>query len=293
MEDGASYAPVWFEGRPWDPVRFHTPAPGETLRIGVLGDSGFGQAATYHLAGLMATYELDAVIHTGDLVYNIQDEGDPFAAYAVKWYLPLAPILHQGPVYPVVGNHDLDTAAFWEGLPFYYRAFPPLPGAGPASRRQWYAISFGDIQFVLLDTQVFFGEDGGPEQLSWLVDRLTDPAYRFTILVMHVPPYSNGLHPSDGSSVQSWVPLFEVNHVPLVLSGHDHNYQRLVVNGVTYVISGGGSAVLYDQTQTLPGSQVFARQTHFVLLEIADPHIRLTAVGVDGIVLDQVDVPFP
>ena len=42
--------------------------------------------------------------------------------------------------------------------------------------------------------------------------------------------------------VSRWVPLFERYHVRLVLSGHDHNYQRFAArHGVRYVVHGGGS----------------------------------------------------
>ena len=43
-----------------------------------------------------------------------------------------------------------------------------------------------------------------------------------------------------------WVPLFERHGVDLVLSGHDHNYQRFAKhNGVRYVVHGGGGQELY------------------------------------------------
>ena len=49
-----------------------------------------------------------------------------------------------------------------------------------------------------------------------------------------------------GTSTERWVPLFERYGVQLVLSGHDHNYQRFVArNGVAYVVHGGGAASLY------------------------------------------------
>jgi acid phosphatase len=107
--------------------------------------------------------------------------------------------------------------------------------------------------------------------------------------VFHAAPYSSSVvHPDDGLPIRySWNPRFEAANVPLALSGHFHHYERLVANGVTYVVSGGGSATLYAQGEPLPESQVYARKTHFVLLEIYANYIDLTAVSVDGEILDQ------
>jgi predicted phosphodiesterase len=294
--DAAVYCQPYFMGEAWGPIHFRTPAGQEPLRVGVIGDSGFGHQATYTLAGEMAAHDLDFVLHTGDVVYCIYENTDPFEAYALKWFKPLSPLLHQMPVYPVIGNHDVEAAAQWQGLPFYYYAFPPFtdPRFEPSDyggRNQWYAFAYEQVQFVMLDTQAFFGEGGQAEQNAWLAERLADGRFPYTIPVLHVPPYTSGLHPNDGIPVRkSWVPEFEAANVPLVLSGHDHNYQRLVINDLTYVISGGGSLTLYDLGEALPESEFFAKQTHFVLLEIYADRIDLQAIALGGEVLDQATI---
>ena len=51
-----------------------------------------------------------------------------------------------------------------------------------------------------------------------------------------------------------WVPLFASRNVDIVISGHAHNYNRGLTNGVTYIISGGGGAVsdeLYRDARAL------------------------------------------
>lgn len=291
------YRQVMYGDQLWDPVSFCTMSDREPLHVGVVGDSGFGEQITYELASEMATYDLDFVIHTGDVVYNIDENASPYVAYMLKWYLPFAPLLKQMPVYPVVGNHDVEAAAWWNGVPFYYTVFPPFDEprpepSGSAERRQWYAFGYRDVQFVMLDTQTFYGEEGRAEQEAWLTGRLTDPRYAHTIVTFHVPPYTSGRHTRDGLPVQqAWAPLFETSNVRLVLSGHDHNYERLTLNGITYVVSGGGSGSLYAQTQTLPGSAAFARQTHFVLLKIYANRIDLAAIALGGEVLDQATIP--
>jgi hypothetical protein len=99
------------------------------------------------------------------------------------------------------------------------------------------------------------------------------------------------LHVNDGIPVErNWVPLFDEYNVPLVLSGHDHNYQRLVVNGVTYVISGGGSSVIYPMDNPRPETVSFSAKSHFVLLTFFPDFINLEAISIDGEIIDVAEI---
>jgi predicted phosphodiesterase len=299
LEDEAgAYRPLNLMDNRWGPVSFHTPPYDGVLRVGVMGDSGFSGETTYALAELMAEYDPDLVLHMGDLVYRVYDNDDPYEAFGLKWYRPLAPLLRRVPVYPVVGNHDVEPATLWEGEPFYYHAFPPFPDErfSPSAfkgRNQWYAVAYGDVQFLMLDTQTFFGEPGRAEQDAWLAERLADPRFAVTIPVMHVAPFTSGLHTGDGLPVRSWIPLFEgaASQVPLVLSGHDHNYERLISGGITFVVSGGGSSSLYSMSKPLLQSVAFHKRSHFVLLDITPDRIDLQAIAPDGEVLDEASIP--
>lgn len=284
----------------WGTVTFHTPAEQlESIRFGVLGDSGFGEQATFDVVKQMAAENLDFAINTGDVVYRIDENTDPYEAYALKWYGPLESILRAMPVYPVVGNHDVEQSTLWNDIPFYYLAFPPFPNphlgqSAYQDRNQWYAFAYGTVQFLMLDTQVFYSEPGRAEQDVWLAERLSDPSYEHTVVAFHVPPFSSGgVHQYDGMPVRSWAPLFEASNVRLVLQGHSHNYERLLVNEVTYVVSGGGSSSLYQAGEVLPESQVFQAVTHYVVIEIFADRIELVATAVTGEVIDQYMIPLP
>lgn len=279
----------------WGGVDFNT--TGEIpLRVGILGDASFGDKATSQLVELMAGMQLDFVIHTGDVVYET-DSSDLFSSYLDKFYTPFAPLLHKGPVYTVMGNHDYDASVQWQGAPFYDYAFPPFEDPTfeyPADRRgnQYYAIAAGDMQFLMLDSQAIFGEGGREGQDIWLKERLADPRFRYTIPVFHVSPYSSSIvHPDDGTPVrQSWNYLFEGGHVPLVLSGHFHHYERLSANDITYIVSGGGSSILYAQGAPRPESHIYVPRTHFVLLEVYQDRIELRAISKEGEMFDQATI---
>jgi predicted phosphodiesterase len=285
-----------FRGMDWGLVNFHTLGGDEPLRIGVIGDSGYGEESTFALAEQMAAHNLDFVLHTGDLVYYVDHHPDPLAAFVEKYYKPLTPLLHELPIYPVVGNHDIEIATYWQGKPFYYHAFPPVhtPDFPPSDfnqQNQWYAIAVGRIQFLMLDTQTLFGEDGNAEQTAWMEERLADERFDFTIPVFHVPPYSSGPHRDEGPIVeQVWGHLLNSDKVPVVISGHDHFYERLKVDGITYLVSGGGSSVLYKMIEQHPQSQIFARQMHFVLMEMYADRINISAIAATGELLDQFNI---
>jgi predicted phosphodiesterase len=282
-----------FNDQEWGKVDFHTASSEVPLRVGVLGDASFGDQATQRLVTLMASQDLDFVIHTGDVVYET-DGSDLIHSYVTKYFEPFAPLLHQLPVYTVLGNHDYDAVLQWQGAPFYDYAFPPFidPDLSyPESRRgnQYYAFSYQSIQFLMLDSQVFYGVSGRDEQGAWLLERLADSRYRITIPIFHVSPYSSSVvHPDDGLPVRyTWNPLFEAANVPIVFSGHAHHYERIHANGLTYIVTGGGSSTLYAQGEALPGSQIYARRTHFVLMEIYADHIQIQAISVEGDLIDQ------
>ncbi len=281
----------WLFGSRWGDLSFETPAldpPG--LRIGVIGDSGYGQSTTHDLAELMASYRLDFVLHTGDLAYRLNEDEDLFEGYAKKYFRSLEPLLTTLPVYPVLGNHEYDRETYWLDRPFYFYAFAGVGIQGSANE-SWYSFSAAGIQFLMLDSQVFHGAAGRASQTAWLGERLADPSFRFSIPVFHTPPFTSGLHRNDGIVLAAeWLPRFEAAGVPLVLSGHDHNYERIMFNGITYVVSGGGSRTLYPESGLVPGSQTFAMQTHFVLLEITADRISVEAINLDDEVLDRATI---
>jgi 3',5'-cyclic AMP phosphodiesterase CpdA len=286
-----------FAGKEWGMVSFNTESDRKPIRVGVLGDASFGDEATYSLIDLMASQDLDFIIHTGDVVYETNGS-DLFHSYMLKFFEPFSSLLHQLPVYTVLGNHDYDAVLMWQGAPFYDYAFPAFPDTDfnyPMSRRanQYYAFSYRDVQFLMLDSQVFFGVEGRADQDTWLKKRLADTRFRFTIPIFHVAPFSScAVHPDDSLPVRySWVPLFESVKIPISFSGHFHAYERLQVNGVTYVVTGGGSSTLYAQGDLLPESLIYAPLTHFVLMEIFEDRIQISAITKDGERFDQATIP--
>jgi hypothetical protein len=297
LDEGEAYHQPTFLGRAWGPVRFQTTSEDGPLRFGVIGDASFGDPVTSALIEQMAAADLDFVLHAGDVVDETEQGVDPFDSYARKFYTPFEPLLSRMPVYTVIGNHDYDSDIRWEGEPFYYHAFPPFPdpsfpGQEARATSQYYAFVYRDIQFLMLDSQVLFGSPGRAEQAAWLAERLADPRFRATIPVFHVSPFSSSsVHPDNSLPVQyEWVPLFEEAGVPIVFSAHFHQYERVSHLGTAYIVSGGGSSITYAPGEPHPESVVFARRSHFVLAELEGDRLALSAIAVDGEVIDRVEL---
>ncbi|MBI3360807.1 MAG: metallophosphoesterase [Chloroflexi bacterium] len=291
----SNYGSPLFMSDVWGAQTVTTPPFASPLRFAAIGDSGFGDAATPALAAQMLARNPAFVLHLGDVVYRAGEQRNPGEAFRIKYFEQFAVLLHRVPIYPTIGNHDVEAATLARGTPYYFTAFPPFaeptfPAADSTPLRKWYAFSFAGVQFLSLDSQALFGDPGRAEQEAWLEERLADSQYVYTIPFFHVPPYSSGLHRGDGLAVRPWADRFEAAGVPLVISGHDHDYERLVHGPTTYIISGGGSATLYSIKAKRDESRFFASASHFTLFDVYPDRIEVRAIGADGNVIDSATI---
>jgi hypothetical protein len=175
----------------------------------------------------------------------------------------------------VLGNHDYEL-----GRGGYELKTLGMPG-------RYYTRRLGD------DVQLFFLDSNAitTQQTRWLEQQLSESVATWKIALFHHPPYTCGGHTGDRDVVRSWVPLFESYGVQLVLSGHDHNYQRFAAqNGVTYVVHGGGAAGLYRLRRCPrsypPWVQRFSRHG-FLYVSATDERLDVSAVNIRGQVADH------
>jgi calcineurin-like phosphoesterase family protein len=107
--------------------------------------------------------------------------------------------------------------------------------------RGFYNRPVGDVEFFILNSN-----NVNATQTTWLKNALSASAAPWKIVVYHHPAWTCGGYRSNAAVVRTWVPIFERYGVDLVVSGHDHNYQRFAErNGVRYVVHGGGGQHLY------------------------------------------------
>jgi tartrate-resistant acid phosphatase type 5 len=200
-------------------------------QVGLLavGDFGVGGSRQRTLGDAMRRFEArnpaDTVVTLGDNDYTASP-----TAFRANWaaafdWLEAAGVSVAG----TLGNHDV---AVQRGR----YEFQTLGMPGPFYRRR-----VGDVELFVLDSNAPTWD-----QTRWLHRALAASKARWKIAVLHHPPFSCGAYHGHPLVGKRWVPLFERYRVRLVLSGHDHNYQRFAARrGVTYVVHGGGSGYFY------------------------------------------------
>ena len=251
-------------------------ATGAQTRVAFLaaGDYGVGGSAELSLGRAMQRYEgwngADMLVPLGDNDYT-----ESPARFRANWRATFGWARRSGlRVAGVIGNHDYRV-----GRGRYEFGLLGMP-------RPYYTRTLGDAQLFLLDSN-----NVNAGQTAWLEQRLAESSAIWKIAVFHHPPYTCGGHSGAADVVRSWVPLFEGYGVQLVLSGHDHNYQRFAKrNGVTYVVHGGGAAGLYA-LHGCPSSyprRVRARYEHgFLYVTVSPDQLDVSAVNISGRVTDH------
>lgn len=272
--------------------RFRT-APLETtpFRIAVVADNQNGPAVFTGLVQRMAARDPDLFLAPGDVVQN----GDVFSEWTDQWWTPLseANFAQTTPVLFARGNHDGEHA-----LAYAYSALP--------ENGAWYGFRYGNTYFAVLDTEANAGASS-PEnnQEAWLQAAFTSPealSAEFRIAVFHRLPYTNFWTPSGICSYSGqpwvrdqWVPLLEALNVDLVISGHSHSYQRGQLNGVRYLVVGGGGGAL-DQAYGCDGVPHWEHMNigmavhHYNMLAVDGNVLSWTAYDENDQVIDQFDI---
>lgn len=275
--------------------RFRTaPRPGEgELHAVVVGDSGDGLEHQHAIAKLLGGLEADLFLHTGDYDYT---EGN----LEVSVFVPYQELLSRACFFPARGNHDLR-------LP--WRETFSFPGVASTNGDQlYYSLDWGPAHLAFLDSNSDAVPGGG--QLRWLEADLASARSRaipWLVLILHEPVYTVG--PYSLSEFQSRILVEQVVdrfEVDLVLSGHDHNYQRshpvragVVVDGwqdrelasprgTVYLVTGGGGGLLYPE---LPKSdhrftRTFRFAHHALELTVSRDAVGVRALSGSGEVLD-------
>ncbi len=219
------------------------PPPQEPLKastIALITDFGNCDSGQSEVASMVDSWNPLAVVTAGDNTQSTENcvpytqSVDP---YYKKWFTGA-----NGPqFFPVLGNHDYENAG--AGLDAYNKAFNFLSSQADEQRR-WYEITVGDVHFFLVDSEVT-GEDVALQQ-EWLKSALDEarksPTHaRWRVVVFHRPPFSSGTHgprnemqPAAGWDYRGW-------GADMVIAGHQHIYEDVVVDGFHYLTAGVGA----------------------------------------------------
>jgi len=249
-----------------------TPAGPVLSGFVAFGDFGGGRAqgaVADAMERWAATHRVDALATTGDNVYS---KGAP-SEFAAQLDAPYRRLRATRPFWVSLGNHDVADGHGDEQL--RYLGLPPMP----------YEKSLPGVQLLFLDAN-----HPDAKQASWLEDALSKPGPPFRVVLFHQPAWSCGPHGSTHEVDANWVPVFEKHRTALVLNGHDHDYERFTSPaGVTYVVTGGGGQKTYPllPCSGTPQEEAKAQTNHFTGVEVTANTLTLTAVGIDGRVIDR------
>lgn len=241
---------------------------GKKLSFVAFGDSGTGDSYQHSVAQQIQTVPYDMVIHVGDVAYDKGKRGE----LESKFFGQYPAMTRSFAVFPVYGNHDHAT----ESAAPFLEAFSLPDNARPEDRERYYSFNWGDVHFVGLDTERI-----GAPQAAWLTADLEANTLPWVVVYGHKPPYSSGEHGSNHEFRDVFGPILEQYRVPLVLNGHEHDYERTKpINGVTYVVTGGGgrgTRPVGESSFTAYSEDVL----HFVFVEIEGDTLLLHAI--DGV----------
>ncbi len=273
------------------------PASDQSVRIGWIADTMFPMAEDQ--VALLAGHAPDVILHGGDINYD----PNPFDTWNGTM-AGFAPLFRLAPMHFVLGNHEFESQD--EIKLQYERLFAGQGDAGGTAR--YFAFSYGMVRFICLDSESGqLGEDN-PPQLDWLDAELAsataDPNIREIIVAFHRPTYTLSKHGVSNTTVRTRLHQRFVDHgVRLVLAGHAHSYERFVVEGVTYVIDGGGGALLYDPDEDRdkieaerPGESALRvavdRSYGITLIDLtAEGAMKVLRQRKEGDVIDQWELP--
>ncbi|MCE9584117.1 MAG: metallophosphoesterase [Planctomycetes bacterium] len=189
----------------------------------------------------------------------------------------------------VPGNHDLYHLQDRKDVARFTGARDGEP--------PWHATDIGPLRFIVLDA----GTDlpGDPElldakgdQLKWLDKSLADARDKrmVPVVCIHFPPYSSAAVEPPSAQVRYNVAeqVLAKRGVRLVLSGHEHAYERIEVapggNAMTCIVTGGagGKFTTLEPSRKETGSKCFVEGLHhFVMLEVSEHEIRGKMIPLD------------
>jgi acid phosphatase type 7 len=259
-----------------------SPSAGPTTFL-VYGDTRSDDATHAAIVRQLRGTPADFLVNTGDAVAEGGRPADWQSFFQIE-----APLLKDRAVFFCIGNHELVDDAAGAAFARYFGFTDARGTVAPYGTTRW-----GSVRFFFLNGMHDW-QSG--EERQWLERELThadtEPGLVWRVAVVHHGPWSSGPHGSNGKLLSARVPeLLEQHHVDLVLSGHDHIYERGQVGRLAYVVSGGGGAPLYPIKQRASGSRKVASVYHFVEVTASTDAIHIVARAVDGTVLDSCGLP--
>jgi 3',5'-cyclic AMP phosphodiesterase CpdA len=252
-----------------------TTQPPKPITVAAVGDiscsnsqraSGNYLCNDAQVADLIRSNNPDYFIPLGDLQYNTATYDLLTGVYDKTWGNLKDISL------PVLGNHDYPADGF-------FQYFPNIPDAG------YYTKTISENWFVVVlntnDDCEIVSCDSSSEQYNWLIRTLDANQNRCAIVATHHPRFSSGVH-GNGDFMKDVWQVLESRNVPLVLSGHDHNYERFNTSQVQFVVGTGGKELRGIGSVKEESAVALNDTSGALVMTINGLNLEATFFGVDG-----------
>lgn len=254
------------------PLKISLPLKDGSVRFVVIGDTGTGSSKQQQLADILVrsrtTFPFEFVLMMGDNMYG----GEKAADYKTKFEDVYRPLLDQKvKFYAALGNHDEPAQRFYELFNM--------------NGKDYYRFTKGNVAFYALNSNYM-----DKKQIDWFQNELAKDTSEWKIAFCHHPPYSSGgKHGSDKQLREVVEPIFIKHGVNVVLTGHDHFYERIKPQkGIYYFVSGaGGKLRSGDIMDNSPLTEkAYDRDMSFMLAEISDDQFYFQVISRTGETVD-------
>lgn len=273
------------------------------VRILAFGDSGDFSPEQMALRDQMQTRRYDVFMHLGDMAYG----SGTFVEFEERVFGVYRDLMHQVPSYPVPGNHEYKTDIGQPYLDVYYLWEMALR---EADQERYYSFDYGDVHFVSLDSNtetllpaaLDTKNEQDDDMLDWLTADLAASDKPWKIAFFHHPPYTSSERDPNVLVRNGLLPILESGGIDLVLCGHDHHYERTQAirngepmlheeGGIYYFVVGSGGAGLRAATGDWWTDAVDDQNHAFLDLTIDGCNAHGEAIGIDGQIVDEFDLP--
>lgn len=267
----ARRGPASASGEPVPPQAAATTSPerAAVTTFAVIGDYGTDDIHERAVARLVTSWHPSFILAVGDDYYKTAggtgtgkyDEST--GAYYGAWLKDITTTGKRMPVgraavnafFPALGNHDYSDAT---PSPRTYLTYFRLPGTGLTSSsgtERYYDFVEGPVHFFVLNSNTAepSGTSATSKQARWLKGALAASDSPWNVVYDHHPPYSSeSTHRS--STYMRWP--FAAWGADVVISGHAHDYERVLRDGIVYFVNGLGGAPRYVFGAPIGGSKV-------------------------------------
>ena len=254
-------------------LKLTLPVKDGSVRFAVIGDTGSGTDKQRDVGDMMIKYRalfpFEFVLMMGDNLYG----GEAPQDFEKKFTEPYKALLDQKvKFYATLGNHD-------QALQVNYENFN-------MNGKEYYRFTKGKVAFYSLNSNYM-----EKKQVQWLEDELKRETAEWKICFFHHPPYSSAKkHGSDGQLREVVEPIFLKYGVDVVLTGHDHVYERMKPQkGIYYFVSGAGGKLRSGDIDGQSGltEKSYDRDLHFMLFEVAGDEMYFQAISRTGETIDS------